>query len=109
MTLDEAIEHAKEVARTCDDPQCAADHLQLAEWLRQTRGADKGARWLTGKLHELNDENTGLFMENGKLRELVRDTWRLFVVHGAVSPCDLPEVDAVRNRIRELGIEVKDE
>lgn len=33
MTLDEAIEHAKEVARTCDDKACAAEHEQLAEWL----------------------------------------------------------------------------
>lgn len=56
MTLDEAIEHAKEVARTCDDSQCAADHMQLAEWLRQARGAEKSAKWYTAKIQELETQ-----------------------------------------------------
>lgn len=41
-----------------------------------------------------------------KLRELVRVVWHLFTEHGAVHPCDLPVVDAVRDHMRELGIEV---
>lgn len=45
--------------------------------------------------------------QNAKLRELVASVWRLFAEYGAVSPCDLPEVDAVRNDMRELGIEVE--
>ena len=65
MTIDEAIEHAKEVARTCDDSECAAEHMQLAEWLRQARGATKAARWYTARIGELEDKND-------KLRELVR-------------------------------------
>ena len=44
--------------------------------------------------------------ENAKLRELVRDVWHLFTEHGAVNPCDLPVVDAVRDRMSELGVEV---
>ena len=60
MTLDEAIEHAKEVARTCDDSGCAADHIQLAEWLRQARGAGKAARWYTSRIHELEADNAKL-------------------------------------------------
>ena len=55
MTLDDAIEHAKEVARTCDDPECAADHMQLAEWLRTARGAEKAARWYTARMRELEE------------------------------------------------------
>ena len=66
MMLDEAIEHAKEVARTCNDDQCAADHIQLAEWLRQAMGADKAARWYMSKIHELEAENE-------KLRRLIED------------------------------------
>lgn len=46
--------------------------------------------------------------ENAKLREQVRDVWHLFTEHGAVHQCDLPVVDAVRDRMRELGIEVAD-
>ena len=60
MTLDEAIEHAKELASTCDDRQCAADHAQLAEWLRQARGAKKASRWFTSKIRELEEENAKL-------------------------------------------------
>ena len=51
-------------------------------------------------------ENDQLKAENAKLRKLVRDVWHLFTEHGAVHPCDLPVVDAVRDRMRELGIEV---
>ena len=46
--------------------------------------------------------------ENTKLRELVSRAWGLFLKHGAVHPCDLLEVDAVRDEMRELGIEVDD-
>ncbi len=44
--------------------------------------------------------------ENAKLREYAAKAWSLFVRHGAVHPCDLSEVDAVRDGMRELGIEV---
>ena len=44
--------------------------------------------------------------ENAKLRELVARAWGLFLKHGSVHPCDLPEVDAVRDEMRELGVEV---
>ena len=45
--------------------------------------------------------------ENEKLRELSARAWRLFTEHGAVHESDLPEVDAVRNEMRELGMEVE--
>jgi hypothetical protein len=35
MTIDEAIEHAEEIA--CGNDQCAKDHAQLADWLRELR------------------------------------------------------------------------
>lgn len=36
MTLEEAIEHCEEVAKiTCGE--CAKEHLQLAEWLRELK------------------------------------------------------------------------
>jgi hypothetical protein len=56
-----------------------------------------------GALHVELDE---LRNENAKLREQAALAWRLFLKHGAVHPCDLPEVDAVRNGLRELGVEV---
>lgn len=37
MTLDEAIEHAKEVASTRENKECAAEHEQLANWLTDLR------------------------------------------------------------------------
>lgn len=37
MTLDEAIEHCKEVYQRCPNRGCAEDHKQLADWLKQLR------------------------------------------------------------------------
>lgn len=39
MTLDEAIEHCEDRARTLSDTDwgCALDHMQLADWLRELR------------------------------------------------------------------------
>jgi hypothetical protein len=45
MTLDEAIKHAEEVANGMtaqgECPECAADHRQLAEWLKELRAVKK--------------------------------------------------------------------
>lgn len=107
MTLDEAIEHAKEVARTCDDSQCAADHMQLAEWLRQARSAEKAARYYTAKIRGLKDENA-------KLRELCKDLWKDalqfdgfwdYVYDDGTNYRD-DELPHYQERMRELGIEV---
>ena len=39
MTIDEAIQHCEEVASKCvsSNNQCALDHRQLAEWLRELK------------------------------------------------------------------------
>ena len=58
MTLDEAIAKAK-----------ADGDVQLAEWLRQARGADAAARWYTEKLRDANRTIRKLLTENAKLRE----------------------------------------
>ena len=42
MTLEEAIEHCKEVAATCSNKGCAQDHQQLAEWLEELKQLKKG-------------------------------------------------------------------
>lgn len=44
--------------------------------------------------------------QNAKLREYAAKAWSLFIRHGAVHACDLSEVDAVRDGLRNLGIEV---
>ena len=46
--------------------------------------------------------------ENANLREQAARAWRLFTENGAVHPSDLSEVDAVRDGLRELGVEVDD-
>jgi hypothetical protein len=37
MTLDEAIQHANEVASTCSNKECGLDHAQLAMWLEELK------------------------------------------------------------------------
>lgn len=41
MTLDEAIEHAREIA-SCGG-ECAEEHAQLAEWLEELKRRREGA------------------------------------------------------------------
>lgn len=126
MTLDEAIEHAKRVARTRDDDQCAADHAQLAEWLRLARGADEAARWYTAKIRELENRSKAFETlisekeaENAKLRELA-DAVKEFVEDTHCEECPFRRDCDDNNRIfcandfsyhafaamRELGVEM---
>ena len=127
MTLEEAIEHAKEVARTCDDKDCAADHLQLAEWLSLLKVyTDTGmAKEVQRARHEMHgwqlewkremERRKELENENDKLRELVRDVWRScpvdeddckkcphYIVESDEVLCDIPIL------MREMGIEAED-
>ena len=44
MTLDEAIIHAREVAAQLGGCECAAEHIQLAEWLEELRERRKNDR-----------------------------------------------------------------
>jgi predicted hydrocarbon binding protein len=39
MDLDEAIQHAKDVALQCSvtDPLCSAEHAEIAAWLEELR------------------------------------------------------------------------
>ena len=111
MTLDEAIEHAKQVARTCEDDQCAAEHMQLAEWLRQARGSEAAGRWYTTKVRELQSENA-------KLRELCRRALVVlenncsrcvyFYECDILNDCNCAAPMHIRDELRELGVEVDD-
>jgi hypothetical protein len=49
MTLDQAIEHAKDVALHVDCLECANDHRQLVEWLEELKA---------------RRERTGVFAQN---------------------------------------------
>ena len=57
-------------------------------------------------IDSLGRRNEQLTAENDKLRKSAAHAWRLFTEKGAVHPSDLPEVDAVREELRELGVEV---
>lgn len=37
MTLDEAIQHTKEVASQCSDKECSMEYIQLAGWLEELK------------------------------------------------------------------------
>ena len=37
MTLDEAIDHARETAERLGCTECGRDHAQLAEWLEELK------------------------------------------------------------------------
>ena len=63
MTIDEAIEHAKEKGKECSE--CGKEHLQLAEWLEELKdlkakdleaGRDRTAKIFYESLSEGLDE-----------------------------------------------------
>lgn len=69
-------------------------------------GLQHDCKLLTGEIDDRFMKYWHEQCENAKLRELCADVWHLFTEHGAVHPCDLPVVDAVRDRMRDLGVEV---
>lgn len=106
-----------------EDARVENDRLrkELDQWHRLTAGIELPEYPITEfKPKDLERENAKLREridaahmsrlltenENESLRELCADVWHLFTEHGAVHPCDLPVVDAVRDRMRKLGVEV---
>ena len=51
MTLEEAIEHAEDTARSAIGCECREEHRQLAEWLRELKQR-KEADYCDGCIHE---------------------------------------------------------
>lgn len=37
MTINEAIEHCKDVALHCDNKECVYEHIQLMNWLKELK------------------------------------------------------------------------
>lgn len=70
MTLEEAIEHAEQTAASCGG-ECADDHWQLAEWLRELRRARMELDLLRTLREEFRADAQRYKAENDKLRELV--------------------------------------
>lgn len=136
MTLDEAIRHAEQTAASCDG-ECADDHWQLADWLRELRRARMEIELLktlrdgfkadARKYEEENAKlrgdivshalNNGLLVKcvtdrNDALKELVRDYDMVLSSMHALCDCDFVPLNdatllALRSRMHELGIEVK--
>ena len=52
MTIEEAIDHAIDVARTADCEECREEHLQLADWLIEL----KSFRQMMNLKKEINNE-----------------------------------------------------
>jgi len=104
MTLDEAIEHAEE--RAYGNDQCAKDHTQLADWLRELRQARITIDLLKILRDGWMEDAQEYKAENSKLRELVRDMYT--IIHKNNSWWDALYGDSHRfaARMRELGIEV---
>ena len=67
MTLDEAIKHCEEVAEQNEEQsckECANEHRQLAEWLRELEAYRKAENEIEQELVNWND------IDNGKCRGL---------------------------------------
>ena len=104
MTLDEAIEQYKHIANSYEsvgNTDDAMETRQIAEWLRQARGADKANRYYTVKIRELE-------AENAKLRELARHL-RECTRRNSCAECEYAD-DACDfdYDMRELGIEYEE-
>ena len=74
MTIDDAIEHAEEIA--CGNDQCAKDHAQLADWLREFRRARMEIDLLKTLRDGFKADARKYKDENARLRELVSLMYR---------------------------------
>jgi len=112
MTLDEAVEHAEWCAGEARG-ECAEEHKQLAEWLRELkyiREVEKAEHHMTNAIevierlsHALADADA----ENEKLKKLVRD---LHACNGSCLRClELMGRCEYEEQLGELGIGVLDE
>ena len=70
MTLKEAIEHAEE--RACGNDQCAKDHAQLSDWLRELRRARMEIDLLKTLRDGFKADAQKHKAENEKLREFAQ-------------------------------------
>ena len=108
MTIDEAIGHAEEVARTCDDSQCAKDHVQLADWLRELRRARMEIDLLKTLRDGFRADAQKYKAENAKLRELVKSA-RNCISYGDCESCHYVFGGCtLDSAMHKLGIEVKE-
>lgn len=62
------------------------------------------ARKFESWFYRANYMRTQQEVDNVALRKLVRDIWHLFVEYGTIDSCNRPEVDAVHERMRDLGV-----
>ncbi len=109
MTINEAIEHAEEIA--CGNDQCAKDHAQLADWLRELRRARIKIDLLKTLKDGFKTDAQRYKSENAKLRELLADTLIDPRDYCAKYGIDYDGWDSANDdidrRLRELGIEVR--
>ena len=96
-----AMEFGHEVEEVCEEY-----HAELAMTEEQERQSEAYKESLRRTLSAQYKKVATLEAENAKLRELAARAWLLFTENGAVHPSDLSEVDAVRDEMRELGVEV---
>lgn len=128
MTLDEAIEHAEQTARSCEG-ECSEDHRQLSEWLKELRRLRKiwntvraDARAANLESEQLKSENASLRgaamglgelcdqlkEENAKLRELVRDLHKaLFTLD--IDHCQACQRDSINGPCTKFMVRGSDE
>ena len=116
MTIDEAIEQVEE--RACGNDQCAKDHAQLADWLRELRRARMEIDLLKTLRDGFKADAQKYKGENARLRELVRDMFEeieadgfnpMVERHGNSTVYYVEDPSwrvGIRERVRKLGVEV---
>ena len=80
MTLDEAIKHCEEVVESCErgnpkkrsKAECASEHRQLAEWLKELKVYREFADWLVKAVLEEDWEESADFYAEVLCRKLTK-------------------------------------
>ena len=85
MTIEEAIEHAREVAEVCpaEDRQCAYQHDELADWLEELKAYRELGEWIYGNIEMHNAELTQKIEEVEKALGFKLFVWqKAFIARG---------------------------
>jgi hypothetical protein len=121
MTIDEAIAHAEWAANNCEG-ECAEEHRQLAEWLKELRerkstdvALEDERNLLSERLGDYREALRYARAENANLRGMVAVLWKCCAWEtnvGWCGECDYYDDDnggcKVKGQIDRLGIEVEE-
>ena len=80
ITLDEAIQHCRDVAQKCNNKACGLEHVQLAQWLIELKDLQQEVKeWRAGIRH--TPDTMSKLLELERIKTYIPDYKKYFPEH----------------------------